>query len=80
MFGENQVRQGQGSATWTVAINRLTSPPSAKATFNVFVTGADRHGEFGEQSRPAKVVLSLDHEGGRWLITGHKVKINPHDL
>jgi hypothetical protein len=63
-----------------VVVNRLTSPPSAKATFNVFVSGADRRGEFGELSRPAKVALSLDLIDGRWLITAHDVKLDPHDL
>ncbi|MGA2034405.1 MAG: hypothetical protein ABSG68_19340 [Thermoguttaceae bacterium] len=66
-----------------VLINRLTSPPTAKATFNVFVTGRYRQGEFsefGQQSRPGKLSVELDLEGDRWLITGYELIQDPQKL
>ena len=36
-----------------ITINRLTSPPTAKATFNVIVTAKDRSGEWGSLPGPA---------------------------
>jgi hypothetical protein len=65
-----------------VSINKLTSPPTAKATFNVIVTGRGKnhYAEFGEGTHVAKVTLQLRLESGRWLITGHEINGDPRDF
>ena len=60
-----------------VTINRLTSPPTAKATFNVLVTGRDRRGEYGTLTRPGKLVVELRRDAGGWIITGHEFNEDP---
>ena len=65
-----------------VGINRLTSPPTAKAAFNVMVTGRGKrqYAEFGEQTHAVKVTLQLRLESGRWLITSHEIGGDPRDF
>ncbi len=60
-----------------VTINRLTSPPTATAKFNVLVTGRDRHGEFGTVTRPGKLIVKLRCDAAGWIITGHEFSEDP---
>jgi hypothetical protein len=61
-----------------IHVVRTTSPPTAKATFNVLATGKWRNGEFGEQTlRPFPMFVGLRYESGRWLITSHKFVEDP---
>jgi ketosteroid isomerase-like protein len=62
-----------------ITVVRTTSPPTAKATFNVIATGKDRRGEFGELTRPLRMTVRLRRESGRWLITGHELAEDPHN-
>ena len=59
-----------------IVINRLTSPPTATATFNFIGTGKERRGEFGG-TRPGRVIVQMRREPGGWLIVGHKVFEDP---
>jgi hypothetical protein len=64
-----------------VAVVRTTSPPTAKATFNVIATGKDRRGMFDQQSlRPFPMIVRLRWESGRWLITGHEIVEDPRRM
>jgi hypothetical protein len=64
-----------------VAVVRTTSPPTAKATFNVIATGKFRRGEFGQQTlRPFPMIVRLRWEAGRWLITGHEFVEDPRRI
>jgi ketosteroid isomerase-like protein len=60
-----------------IVINNLTSPPTAKATFNVIVTGRDRRGEWGTHSRPGKLIVELRRQSDGWIITGHQIIEDP---
>jgi hypothetical protein len=62
-----------------ITINRLTSPPTAKAAFNVIATGKDRRGEIGRFTWPGKLVVELrrDPDPAGWVITGHKLTPDP---
>ena len=60
-----------------ITINRLTSPPTAKATFNVIVTAKDRRGEWGQFTRPGKLTVELSRQGDGWIITGHRIIEDP---
>jgi hypothetical protein len=64
-----------------VKINKLTSPPTALAEFNVLVTGRVKGGmmEYAG-TQPGKVTLQLRLEGGRWLIADHKFSQDPRDF
>ena len=63
-----------------IAIVRTTSPPTAKATFTVWVTGKDRRGDLGQVSRPVGLVLHLRLESGRWLIADHRIVEDPREM
>lgn len=60
-----------------VSINRLTSPPSARAEGLVVVSGHDRHGSFEEMTRPIRFQVELRQQGERWLVTGHSLDSAP---
>ncbi len=60
-----------------IKINRLTSPPSAKDTFNIIASGRDRRGEMGQGTRPGKLVVDLRRDPGGWIITGHQLIADP---
>ena len=60
-----------------IAINRLTSPPTATATFNFIGTGKDRRGEFGQMTRPGKAIVQMPRQPGGWVIVGHKFLEDP---
>ncbi len=51
-----------------IAINRLTSPPTAKAKFHAIGSGRDRRGEFLHENFAEAVTVTLRQEGGRWLV------------
>jgi hypothetical protein len=53
-----------------VKFNYKTSPPTAEATFTVWVRGTDRSGAFGEVYRPVAMDVKLRKESGRWLVFG----------
>jgi hypothetical protein len=54
-----------------INVNRLTSPPTADATFLAVGRGRDRRGEWPYQGFAQRVRLQLRLEGGRWLVTGY---------
>ncbi len=54
-----------------ITINRLASPPTARAKFKVLVVGLDRQGEFPYQSRAGTVTVTLRKENGRWLVANY---------
>jgi len=56
-----------------ITLNRLTSPPTAEAKFLAVGRGKDRVGEFPLQSVAQRVVLQLQLQGDRWLVTSYKV-------
>jgi hypothetical protein len=58
----------------TVTINRLTSPPTAKARFIAFGQGRDRQGVFPYQAYSQQVIVELQLEGDRWLVTDYSVE------
>jgi len=54
-----------------VKFNYQTSPPTAVATFTVWVRGSDRSGTYpGEVYRPVAMNVELRKEDGRWLVFG----------
>jgi hypothetical protein len=57
-----------------VSINRLTSPPTAKAKFTAFGQGRDRQGVFPYQAYSQQVIVELRLEGDRWLVTDYSVE------
>ncbi len=57
-----------------ITINRLTSPPTAKAKFLAVGKGRDRKNEFPYQGFARRVVVELRREGGRWLVTDFDVE------
>lgn len=57
-----------------ITINRLTSPPTARARFSAIGRGRDRRGEFPDQPFAQRVVVELRREGGRWLVSDFKVE------
>lgn len=63
-----------------ISIVHTTSPPTAKATFTVLVTGKDRNGAYGEMTRPFPLTLHLRLESGSWLITDYKFTDNPPEV
>ena len=54
-----------------IKVNKLTSPPSAKATFDGFVWLNDRRGELLHHTYAGRLTVEFRLEGDRWLITGH---------
>jgi hypothetical protein len=62
-----------------IKINRLTPPPTAKATLSVVVTGRERHGELGRLTQVGKVIVDLrrDPDPVGWIITDHEVIGDP---
>jgi hypothetical protein len=59
-------------------INRSTPLPTAKVTFTVWVTGRYRGNDMmGEQSRPAKLKVTMRKEDGRWVIVDHTILQDP---
>jgi hypothetical protein len=57
-----------------ITVNRLTSPPTAKARFQAIGKGRDRKGEFPYQGFARWVVVQLRREGGRWLVADFEVE------
>jgi hypothetical protein len=57
-----------------IKINRLTSPPSAKAHFTALGKGKDRSGVIPYQAYSRQVDVELQREGNRWLVTGYQVE------
>lgn len=57
-----------------ITVNRLTSPPTAKARFLAVGTGRDRRNEFPYRTFAQKVEVKLRREGDRWLATGYDVE------
>ncbi len=57
-----------------ISVNRLTSPPTAKAKFLAVGQGRDRAGVFPYRAFGDHVVVNLRWEGDRWLITGYDAK------
>jgi hypothetical protein len=54
-----------------ITVNKLTSPPSAKAEFLGLIGVHDRQGEFSTDLHPIRFTVEYRKEHGRWLITGH---------
>ena len=57
-----------------IVVNKLTSPPSAKATFKGFIQVHDKKGDFSG-SQLINFTIDYRKENGRWLLTGHKEEI-----
>jgi hypothetical protein len=57
-----------------ITVNRLTSPPSAKARFSAVGKGRDRLNEFPYQAFAQQVTVELRREGGRWLAADFEVE------
>lgn len=57
-----------------VTVNRLTSPPSAKAKFRAVGQGHDRRGEIPYQGFARWVTVTMRQEGDRWLIGDYTVE------
>jgi hypothetical protein len=60
-----------------ITIIRTTSPPTAKATFNVLAVGQLSQGGLGTLTRYFQMTIRLRLESGRWLITGHEFAQDP---
>jgi len=60
-----------------ITINRLTSPPTAKAEFIAMVSARDRKQFFGEYARPIGFTLTLRPYDGGWLVEGHELRNAP---
>jgi hypothetical protein len=57
-----------------IAINRLTSPPTAKVTFRAVGNGRDRRGEIPYQGFAETVTVTLRQEHGRWLVADYSAE------
>jgi len=57
-----------------ITINRLTSPPTAKAKFLAVGKGRDRKNEFPYENYMRTVVVELRREGDRWLVADFDVE------
>ena len=56
-----------------IAINWLTSPPTAEARLTGYVGFKDRKGEYPYDGRPVKFTMKLRREApDRWLIADHQ--------
>jgi hypothetical protein len=56
-----------------ITVNRLTNPPRAEAKFLAVGKGRDRMGEFPHEAFAQRVVVQLQLQGNRWLVTGYKL-------
>jgi hypothetical protein len=54
-----------------IVINRLTSPPTAKVTFQAVGNGRDRKGEIPYQGFAERITVTLRQERGRWLVADY---------
>ena len=54
-----------------ITVNRLTSPPSAKASFNGILSIEDRKGQLPYRAYPIEFTAEFRKEGNRWLLMGH---------
>jgi hypothetical protein len=54
-----------------ISINRLTSPPTAKAAFFGHLSYRDRQGEIPYNNYGSKFVVDLRKQGEVWVVTGH---------
>jgi hypothetical protein len=54
-----------------ITINRLTSPPTAKASFLGHIAYRDRKGEFPYNNYASRFVVDLRKQGEVWIVTGH---------
>ena len=54
-----------------ITVNRLTSPPSAKAVFSGVIRFKDRKKEYPYKAYGSKFEVELRKEGGRWKVTAH---------
>ena len=54
-----------------ITVNRLTSPPTAKARFDGTIEFDDRKGQFPYRHYHAPFTVELRLENDRWMITGH---------
>jgi hypothetical protein len=57
-----------------VTINRMTSPPTARATFTAIGTCTDRKGEMPYNSFARQVTVTLHRENNRWLVGEYSVE------
>jgi hypothetical protein len=57
-----------------IKINRLTSPPTARARFLAVGKGRDRMNEIPYQAYARRVVMDLRWQGDRWLVTDFQVE------
>lgn len=62
-----------------ITINRLTSPPTAEARFTTIFFFRDRMQEFPYDHYVLGLIVELQQEGDRWLITDH-IEEDPHNL
>jgi hypothetical protein len=60
-----------------ITINRLTSPPAAKAEVSGYVSLRDRKGEYPYENHPLSGTVELRQDGNRWLVTGYKLHDDP---
>ncbi len=72
-FGRIEFRAARISGL-EITINRLTSPPTAKARFRAIGSGRDRRGEFPHESFVEAVTVTLRKEGGRWLVAEYSIE------
>jgi hypothetical protein len=57
-----------------VSINRLTSPPTARARFMAVGRGRDRAGQLPYEVFARQVTVTLRQEGNRWLATDFTIE------
>ena len=69
VLGRFEVREGHISDV-KIDVNRLTSSPTAEASFLAVGKGRDRKGEMLYEGFVQRVTVKLRLEGGRWLVTG----------
>jgi hypothetical protein len=60
-----------------ITVNRLTTPPTAKAVFNFVATGKYRSGESFVQTYPGKIAVEMRREPNGWVITEHRLIRDP---
>jgi hypothetical protein len=54
-----------------ISINKLTSPPTAKALFFGHIACRDKKGEFPYNNYASNFVVDLRKDGDKWIVTGH---------
>lgn len=67
LLGRVEIRMAR-IGSLEITVNRLTSPPTAKAKLLAIGAGRDRRGEFPDQNFSQKVTVELRREGDRWLV------------